>query len=103
MAAVGTPGLMLTAAGSGFVSGAVVRWNGQDRPTTFVSGTQLTAAIPATDLAFLGSASVTVVNPGGGQSNAVAFTTTQTSCVAICYDAAEYWEISPGADQVEPG
>ena len=95
-AAVGTPGLTLAVTGLGFVSGAVVRWNGQDRPTTFVSGTQLTAAIPATDLASLGTASVTVVNPGGGQSNAVVFTTMQTSCVAVCYEAAEYWELNPG-------
>jgi len=94
-AAVGTAGLTLTVTGSGFVSGAVVRWNGQDRATTFVSGTQLTAAIPATDLASIGTASVTVVNPGGGQSNAVVFTTTQTSCVAICYDSAEYWVLNP--------
>ena len=56
------------------MSGSVVRWNGADRPTTFVSATQLTAAIPAADIAVAGSASVTVRNPGGAVSNALTFT-----------------------------
>jgi hypothetical protein len=42
------------------VSGSVVRWNGANRTTTFVSATQLTAAITAADIAAAGSASVTV-------------------------------------------
>ena len=66
----------LTVTGSGFVNGAVVRWNGANRPTTFVSDTQLTAAIPATDIAAAGTASITVFNPapGGGASNSLTFT-----------------------------
>ncbi|MGH9769945.1 MAG: IPT/TIG domain-containing protein [Blastocatellia bacterium] len=75
-AAVGGPAFTLTAQGSGFVSGSVVNWNGSARPTTFVSATQLTAAIPASDIASAGSASVTVTTPapGGGLSNALTFT-----------------------------
>ena len=63
----------LTVSGSSFVSGAVVQWNGADRNTTFVSATQLTAAIPAADIAAIGTVQITVVNPqpGGGSSNAV--------------------------------
>ena len=64
-AAAGGPAFTLTVNGSNFVSGSVVRWNGADRTTTFVSATQLTAAIPAADIAAAGSASVTVQNPGG--------------------------------------
>lgn len=66
----------LTVSGTGFVSGAIVRWDGQNRATTFVSATQLTAQIPATDIAGAGSAAVTVVNPspGGGISSALGFT-----------------------------
>ena len=45
----------LTVTGSGFVSGATVRWNGVNRTTTFVSATQLTAAIPASDLVTAGT------------------------------------------------
>ena len=51
------------------MNGSVVSWNGANRTTTFVSATQLTAAIPAADIAATGSASVTVQNPGGAISN----------------------------------
>lgn len=66
----------LTANGSGFVSGSIVRWNGSARPTTFVGATQVTAAIPASDLASAGTVEVTVVNPspGGGTSGTATFT-----------------------------
>jgi hypothetical protein len=74
-AVVGDPGFTLTVVGTNFVSGSVVRWNGLDRATTFVSGTQLTAAITAADIATVETASVTVYNPapGGGTSNVVNF------------------------------
>jgi uncharacterized protein (TIGR03437 family) len=72
---VSSPAFTLTVNGTGFVQGAVVRWDGSPRPTTFVSSTQLTAQIQASDLIGVGQASVTVVNPapGGGTSNAVQF------------------------------
>ena len=61
--------------GSNFVPSAAVQWNGANRTTTVVSGTQLTAAITAADIAQAGTVSVTVVNPapGGGTSNALTF------------------------------
>jgi hypothetical protein len=64
--------------GSGFISSSVVRWDGTDRTTTFVSDTQLEASIPDTDIATAGSASVTVFNPtpGGGTSNSLSFSIT---------------------------
>jgi trimeric autotransporter adhesin len=75
-ATAGDPAFTLTVNGSSFVSGATVEWNGSARTTTFVSSTQLTAAIPATDIATAGTVQVTVVNPspGGGTSNMIAFT-----------------------------
>ncbi|MGH9938010.1 MAG: IPT/TIG domain-containing protein, partial [Blastocatellia bacterium] len=75
-AAVGGPAFTLTVQGSSFVQGAAVNWNGSPRPTTFSSSTQLAAQIPASDIASVGSANVTVVNPapGGGASNALQFT-----------------------------
>ncbi|GIW01933.1 IPT/TIG domain-containing protein [Roseiflexus sp.] len=74
----GGSGFTLTVAGTNFVNGSVVRWNGNDRTTTFVSGAQLTATIPASDIATAGTASVTVVNPapGGGESGTATFTIT---------------------------
>ena len=78
-AAAGGPAFTLTVNGSNFVNGSVVSWNGANRTTTFVSATQLTAAIPAADIAATGSASVTVQNPGGAASNALTFTISSAS------------------------
>ena len=75
-ALVGSGSVNLTVTGTGFVPGSVVRWAGGNRNTTFVSNTQLTAAIPASDLTSAGSVNVTVFNPApvGGTSNALTFT-----------------------------
>ncbi|HYA48023.1 MAG TPA: FG-GAP-like repeat-containing protein [archaeon] len=61
----------LTVNGTGFVSASVVHWNATALTTRFVSGSQLTARVPAADVATPGTAAVTVVNPGpgGGRSN----------------------------------
>jgi hypothetical protein len=73
---VGAGAFTLVVKGSGFVSSSVVRWNGADRPTTFVSATELRAAIPAADLGAAGTAQVTVFSPspGGGLSSPLPFT-----------------------------
>jgi hypothetical protein len=73
--APGGAGFTLTVNGAGFVSASVVNWNGSPRATTFVSSSQLTAAVQASDVAAASTASVTVVspNPGGGVSNPVFF------------------------------
>jgi hypothetical protein len=75
-AALPNTAITLTVRGSGFYNGSVVRWNGVNRGTTFVSATELRAAIPASDLSVHGPALVTVLNaaPGGGESNAVTVT-----------------------------
>lgn len=64
--------------GQNFVSSSVVRWNGNDRPTSFLSSSQLTAQISTGDVATVGTAAVTVFNPapGGGNSNSSTFTIT---------------------------
>jgi hypothetical protein len=74
----GTSAFNLTVNGSSFVSTSVVRWNGADRPTTFLSATQLRASISAADIATAGTASVTVFtpSPGGGTSAPLTFTIT---------------------------
>lgn len=66
----GGPATTILVNGSGFVADSVVRWNGAARTTTFVGATQISAAIPATDLAAAGAAQVTVFNhaPAGGTS-----------------------------------
>jgi uncharacterized protein (TIGR03437 family) len=75
-ATAGTAAFTLTVNGTGFLNGSVVNWNGTNRATTFVSATQLQAAITAADIATAGTGQVTVFNPapGGGTSGASAFT-----------------------------
>jgi hypothetical protein len=64
----GTP-FTVQVAGTGFVAADVVTWNGAAVATTFVSATELTAAIDA--VAAAGDLAVTV-----GASNALTFTVT---------------------------
>ena len=77
----------LTINGSNFVNGAVAFFNGTAKPTTFVSSTQITAAIPAADLASAGTATLFVNNPppGGGSSFRPLFAidTATTTSVAL--------------------
>jgi uncharacterized protein (TIGR03437 family) len=67
----------LTVNGTGFLSGATVEWNGSALPTTHVSGLQLTASVAASLIAGTGAASITVLDPGGILSNAVALPITE--------------------------
>ncbi len=68
----GTSGFNLTVHGTGFTATSVVKWNGSARTTTFVSSSELQAAILSSDVASAGSASITV-NSGGADSNAAIF------------------------------
>jgi len=79
--APGGAGFILVVHGTGFVSGAVVNWNDSSLATTFVKDSQLTATVPASDIAAASTASVTVVNPspGGGTSNVMFFAVTPSS------------------------
>ena len=81
----GWPGFPLTIAGNGFVAGTISQWNGLNRPTTVLSDTLLTSAIPASDLASASAAQIGVVNvsPGGGISNTFSFTVKAVSAGAV--------------------
>jgi hypothetical protein len=76
--AAGSPAFTLTVTGSGFVATSVVRWNGANRATTYVGGSELRAAIAAGDVAAAGTPLVTVFtpSPGGGESGTLPFTVT---------------------------
>lgn len=75
-ASVGSPAFTLTVTGTQFISNSQVMWNGTELATNYVSGTSLTAQIPASDLTSAGTTSVAVQNPppGGGTSNSLSFT-----------------------------
>ncbi len=68
----GAGSLTLTVTGTNFVGTSVVFVNGAPQATTFVSSTQLSAALPAALTADEGTLAVTVQNPppSGGVSNA---------------------------------
>jgi hypothetical protein len=63
-ASAGSPDMMITVSGTSFGTNAVVNWNGTAETTTFVTGKQLMAKIPAAALAASGTVPVTVTNPG---------------------------------------
>jgi FG-GAP-like repeat/HYDIN/CFA65/VesB-like, Ig-like domain/FG-GAP repeat len=86
----GSASFTLAVNGTGFVSGSVVMWNGSARTTTFVSRSQVKASILATDIATVGTAAVTISNPGpgGGVSNVVFFQVTNAAAsVALTYSS----------------
>lgn len=85
------PAFTLTVNGNDFISSSEVRWNNSSRTTTYVSSTQITAVIPATDIAAAGTVAVTVFNPapGGGTSTAVNY--------AINYPVPVMGSLSPAS------
>ncbi|MFA5185251.1 MAG: IPT/TIG domain-containing protein [Patescibacteria group bacterium] len=66
----------MTLTGSGFVQASQAKFDGSNRATTYVSPTELTVTIPATDMLGAGTSNITVTNPnpGGGTSEAQTFT-----------------------------
>src|SRR5579863_1046193 len=90
--APGGGGFTLALNGTGFVSGSVVNWNGSRLATTFVSSSQLTASVPASDIATANTASVTVVSPGAGDetSNVVFFPVALSTPVVTMSGGTDY-------------
>jgi len=72
-AIAGGAAFTLTVNGTNFVNDSMVTFNSNAQATTFVSSTQLTAAILASDIATAGIFNVTVTNPGGETSNSLSF------------------------------
>ena len=72
---VGGPAFAMTVTGINFLNSSVVRWNGTDLSTEYVSPTELTATVPAANIAAAGTANITVFTPkpGGGTSLAASF------------------------------
>jgi hypothetical protein len=70
----------------GFVPGAVVKWNGSARATTFVSRSQVKASILSSDIANahnIGDGGESYPSPCGGTSNVAFFDITIPSSVAF--------------------
>jgi hypothetical protein len=75
--AAGGTAFTLTVNGTNFVATSAVNFGTKVEPTTLVSATQVTAAIPTSDVSGAGTVNVTVVNPtpgGGPTPTSIAFT-----------------------------
>lgn len=106
----GGPAFNLTVTGGCFLPGAVVHWNGQPRTTTVVSSSELTAAIPTSDLQTgvdIAVASIQVINGDGQVSSAQAFSIvprtvgTTDSAIALPGDLVQV--STPPEDTGTPG
>ena len=81
---VGSPAFTLTVNGAGFVTGSVVQWNGTNRNTNVVSNGQLTADIPAGDVANPGTFQIRVMTPGPNDGNNFSNILTFQVCSGAC-------------------
>lgn len=72
-ATAGSAGFTLTVTGADFASNSVVQWNNTPLPTTYVSSTELEAAVPGRMVATAGPAYVIVSTPASGTSNLKGF------------------------------
>ena len=97
--AAGGAEFTLTVDGTNFVASSVVRWDGADRTTTLVSSTQLTATIPASDIASARTAAVTVFNPApdGGETASLSFDVT-VSFVSVATGGYHACGVTAGGD-----
>ena len=70
-AQVGAAALTVIIEGEGFVPGSIVRVNGSNRITTYVTANQIKADLPASEMAAAATLTISVFNPtpGGGISN----------------------------------
>jgi FG-GAP-like repeat/Putative Ig domain len=101
----GGPQFALSVRGTGFLPTSTVDFNGTALATTFVSDNQLTAVVPAANIATAATASITVVTPapGGGSSNVVYFPVS-TPEANVSLSSAKGSPISvPGANYVAVG
>ncbi len=72
-APAGSGALTISVYGSDFGSGSTVRWNNVALATAFISSSQLSAVVPAAQLANSGTASLTVLTSSAAASNVVPF------------------------------
>jgi hypothetical protein len=112
--APGGAALTLVVNGTGFLPASTVNFGAKAEPTTFVSATQLTAAIPAGDVATAGNVNVSVTNPtpGGGTAAPAAVFTVDgytltgpgtASTVAAGQQATIQLTVTPGANGFSNG
>ena len=100
-AVAGGAAFTLTINGTNFVAASMVSFGGAAPATTFVSSTQLTAAIPASSIASTGTLAVTVTNPaaGGGTSNPINFSVTGAGPSSVPTISVLFPSCAPSGEQ----
>jgi outer membrane protein assembly factor BamB len=92
----GAPSFTMSVAVSGAVPQSTVLWNGSPRPTTFVSSTEITAQITATDVQTAGNATVSVANGGGSGATTSGTTFMITPLASLALVAVSPKTVSAG-------
>lgn len=103
-ATVGSQGFTITANGTGFTTGAEIQWNGVPLTTNLVSSAQLTATVPASDLATTGAVEISVRIPGSAQSptqNVYSTTTSEVSNIVL-FTVTAVQGTPPGITSLSP-
>ena len=79
----GSGTFIMTVTGQNFTTGSVVRWNGSNISTGYVSDTQLNATVSSAYTVSTGTASISVYTSGrkGGESNTLNFTITEPTTI----------------------
>lgn len=72
----GASDITIQANGTNFSDSSIVQWNSSALQTTFVSGSQLTAVVPAADLTNVGTAQVRISSNQSGTTDSAALTFT---------------------------
>ncbi|MFN4181326.1 MAG: hypothetical protein ACK4FA_01340 [Candidatus Paceibacteria bacterium] len=80
----GSDAMTVVVKGANLMPCSIAKWNGEDRPTTYVNPTRVLMEVRASDVLNPGQYLVTVVNPGpgGGFSNALTMNVKNTQVVA---------------------
>jgi hypothetical protein len=99
---MGGPNFTLTVNGSGYVAGnfSIVKINGSSLQTVYVSALQLTATVPASDIAAPGALTVTVVNTNGGTVSSNPVQLTVVSAASPQLNSASPGFTTQGVEQV---
>ena len=72
-AKAGANSFPITVSGTGFAPESTIHWGNTALPTTFVSGTELTASVPAISVATAGIVAITVQSPTPADGRSAAF------------------------------
>ncbi len=95
-AAQGGAAFTLTINGSGFVTGSTIDWGATPLTTTYISSTELTAQVPASDLATAGITTISVATSTGTASNMLQFAVDSGSSNSLPTATTTTASTSPG-------